>query len=191
MKRFLPLLLLLLMVGCVSPHKTYHAPSSAKVDRSTKVLTEKVLRARETAAQARRATLEAQALAVTVAAKLAILKGKVPPELVPMVTDVQTATTAQDAKLVQAIALNDLLQKRQQEEETARVQLQNDQSDYAAASAGLAGDATNERNNLIKTQKALLASRFGGIMVKLGAILFCVIVIFLVIAKMAGKLSGV
>lgn len=191
MRPLLLLFCLILTTGCVSSHKTYKAPDSAKVDKSTRVLTEKVARARETADQSRNATLEAQKLALTVDAKLAILKTKVPPELIPMVTDIQSAASATDAKLGEVVAFNNVLQKRQQEEEQARIQLQGDQSDYAGAAAGLAGDATNERENLIKTQKALLASRFGGIMVKLGAILFVLIVIFLIILKAAGKLSGV
>lgn len=193
----------LLLTGCVTSHKTYRAPDSAKVERSTKILTEKVALARETARKARVATLEAQesarklmALGVDLKGKLAILKEKVPVAMVPMVTEIQTAAVAQDdeekilrAKLDEAVSLNAILQDRQIDEEKARAQLQNDQGAYVTGAVALAQSATNEREFRIKAESQLLKQKLWGILWKLGGGAVVIGIIALIILWFTGKLA--
>lgn len=195
-------MLLFAFCSCTTPHKTFRPPSSAQVDKSNKILTEKVARARETATKSRQATLEAQesakklmALAKTMKEKLGVIKERVAPEIIPLVTEAQTTALAQDSeelvlrsKLSEAVEFNDVLQQRQQEEESARAQLQFDQNTYALGAADLARDATTEREKRITVEKKLLQQRLLGWLWKVGGGLVLLAVVALVILWLSGKI---
>jgi hypothetical protein len=193
----------LLLGGCATAHKTYQAPSDAKVKATQKVLTEKVAQARATATKAREATLKAQAeakeliaLAAAVKDKLAVLKAKVPAELQPLVKEIQDAATAQEQKETQtrtdvdsAVALNEQLMQHQKEEETARMDAVIAANQYAGAAAGLAQDATNEREYRIAAEKQLLKQKILGWLWKIGGGAVVVLIIVLIVLWFTGKLA--
>lgn len=150
MKRTLTIISLCLAVSaCVSPQKTYHAPNEAKVRAATKDLTVKVTKARETAASSKKAVEDAKAI-------------------------IDQSACANDAplqaKIGEAISLNNQLQDQLAEAEKSRSMLQNEVDTYANSAASLAVDATNERNEKIEVQKKLLwyRLRFFGAWVALG-----------------------
>lgn len=125
----------LTLCSCVSAPKTYHAPNDAKVRAATKDLTLKVTKARETAAGSKKAVEDAKAIL----------------DQSPCAKDVPL-----QAKIGEAISLNNQLQGELVDAEKARSLLQSEVDTYANGSAELAIDATTERNEKIEVQKKLL-----------------------------------
>lgn len=193
----------LILGACVSPAKVWKPTSDVKVKATAKVLNEKVATARATAVKSQAATQAAQAsaqkliaLSADVQSKLAVLKAAVPKEAIPLVDAVSAAVVLQTneeaisrQRTTEAVAWDTQLAVQLADAEKARLATVAATDEYAVGDAGLAQDATNERADKIKVQKALIASRFGGFLMKAGAILFVVVVIGLVILWFMGKLS--
>lgn len=173
----------ILLSSCVSPHKTYHAPDDAKVKAATRDLTVKVSKARDTAAKARQATVEAQQLlaqsiniSTTVKALLEKLIVQLPAyngplrEITVNVDDLIAKNSELENKVKEVVAWNTQLAVQLAEAEKARNTLQIEQNNYAGGAAGLAESATAEREDKIKVQKKLLwyRVRFWGAWVALG-----------------------
>lgn len=174
----------LLLAGCVSPHKTYLPPDDTKVKAATHDLTIKVVKARDTAAKAKKATEEAQALLAqsvniskTVKDLLEKLIVQLPDyagplrEITTNVDDLIAKNAELDAKVKEAVAWNLQLQADLATAEAARQTLQKEQDGYAGGAGELAQSATNEREEKIKVQKTLLwyRVRWWGAFVALGA----------------------
>lgn len=193
----------LLMCSCATREKTYKPPSDAKVRASEKVLTEKVAKARETAAKAKQATQEAKEIAARLDASAKIwgpmvekLIKDVPEEFKQPARDIQNALKEQvvqegflKAKIDEAVGHNAQLEIELKEAETARGILKQAQQEYQNEALGLANDATNERNLRIKAEKALSWYRWHwwGSWIALGlGIVACGIFAFL---KFTGRLA--
>lgn len=204
MVRYLAIISCALLFGsCVAPAKKFKAPSDVKVKATQKVLTEKQVQARATAKKAREATLKAQrsardliALANNVKDKLGILLGKVPPELIPMVTDIQTAHEAETKQeeqvrtdVADAVAWNTRLEEHQKEEEKARVDTISAADEYAGAAAGLAQEATDADARRYKAESQLLKEKVYRILWKIGGGLFVTILIVVIALWLFGKLG--
>jgi uncharacterized membrane protein YgdD (TMEM256/DUF423 family) len=189
--------------GCATRPKTYHAPDNRKLKAAEDALNKKAALAQETAKKARAATLKAQAngkqliaLSKAVKDKLAFLMGKVPPALVPLVKDIQDAAKAQEDQeqilrqsIDEAVAWNVQLAAQQVDVEAARLNTVVEADKYEAGAAQTALDATDERNSRITAEKALSLSRWYGWLWKIGIFLFIGLVVFLIIAKVLGKLT--
>lgn len=173
--RILLLIAAMLLTSCVTSRKTYHPPKDAKVKAATVDLNVKVGRARDTAKKAKTATKEAKA-------KVIVLREKAPPEMKPLVAEV-------DEALSRAIAWNTQLEIQLREAETARSTLQAAQDEYAGGAAGLAQDATNERNFRIAAEKQLMKEKWLSLLWKLGGGAVALGIIALIVLWFTGKLA--
>lgn len=168
MRIFLVIACALCLGACGTPHKTYHAPSSAKVKAATVDLNAKVDRARETAAKVKKLTEEARkalARAVNLSSgvkelleklivKLPAYAGPLR-EITDNVDELISTNKALEEQLRQLVAWNLQLETQLIEAEKARATLQKAQDEYAGGAASLAGDATDEREQRIKVEGKL------------------------------------
>lgn len=195
----------LLLGGCGTPLKEFKAPSDAKVKAATSDLNVKVARARETAANAKRATEEAKAIHVRMVAQagtvkqlLAKLALDVPEQYrgpVRQVTDTVDQliadNTALDEKLNQAVAWNTQLEQQLAAAEKARVTLQTAQDEYAGGAAQLARDATEERTRVVQLEKENAKAKLVKVLWKVFGGFAIVAIIGVVVLAIVGKLGVV
>lgn len=201
---FIPLVAIALsFTACATRQKTYAPPDATKVNASAKRLSAAVTKASDTAIRAQAKVAEAQQSAdrvaadsVTVINQVNELAKLVPPELLPKVTDLQTAVEAQQIEegnlsthLAGAQKEQAQLTKDLDEAKAAKIELQTNQAKYQADAQGLADDASVERNARIADEKKLSWYRWHwwGSWIALGAgVLACGVFAFL---KFTGRLA--
>jgi hypothetical protein len=203
MRSLLVILTAIVLSACATRPKTYTAPDATKVMASAKRLSAAVTKASDTAVRAQLKVADAQQSAdrvaadsVTVINQVNELAKLVPPELLPKVTDLQTAVEAQQIEegnlsthLAGAQKEQAQLTKDLDEAKAAKIELQTNQAKYQADAQGLADDASVERNARIVDEKKLSWYRWHwwGSWIALGAgVLACGIFAFL---KFTGRLT--
>lgn len=162
-------------------------------------------KARETAANAKRATEEAKAIharmvkqAGTVKELLEKLAAEVPEQYrgpIRQVTDTVDQliadNTALDSKLNEAIDWNLQLEQQLRDAEKARVTLQNAQDEYAGLTADLAREATDERKHVVQLEKANAKARLVKVLWKVFGGFAIVAIIGVIVLALVGKLGVV
>lgn len=197
------IILLLFCAGCATKPKRYKAPDPTAVLAASSRLAKAVndasvlaVRAETTVVSAKREAERVKAAADEARVQLDNLFRLTPPELKPMVDEVnakvETMRAAQVTlldKLAESTSVHAALSAQLREADDAKQQFAADGERYLAEANKLAGDAISERNARIKAEKSLSWYRWHwwGSWIALGAgILLSLIFAFL---KFTGRLA--
>lgn len=189
--------------GCVSSHKKYQPPSNAKVQASTKKVTDGASAAHASSRKSKEHVVAAQkhndALMVTgveLQKKLDAIIKLAPPELQGAlaevkgdVTDIQDHATGLETELKDAHMKQDETEAHQIKLDQDITEWKKNMGDYYSNAQGLADNATQEREDLIKVQKERNALRFTGFLWKAGAVVGVLLIILFIVLKVTGKLA--
>lgn len=190
-------------LGCSTSPKTYQPPSTVKMRAAAVKLNSKVTQARETAAKAKKAGIEAKGIhekivfdSLAIRKTLAKWGLELPEqykgpfqEVSDSVDALIVENTALQTKLDELLQWNTQLELRLNEAEVARLALQKEQDDYAGAATVLAGEATIERNFRIKAEQQLTKQKIFGLFWKLGGGIVIAGIIALIALWFTGKLA--
>jgi len=177
------------MIGCAHQARHFDAPNSSAMRGSNARLGAAVVSAKAAAQSASEQTAQQKAQIATVAPKLATLFRVAPPELRPVIANIQAdVAEMQDRQSAIEQHQTELL-KQLEEAETARVQHDTDQAKYIADAAKITDQLNASEAAWAKDAKALQYYRvhwFIGWIVLLGGVAACCLLAFL---KFTGRVA--
>jgi hypothetical protein len=189
--------------ACATTHKTYQPPPNAKLEASTKRLSEAVARASNATERvtshvvaARKAADKEATSSATVLTQLEDLIKVLPPELKAKGDALKKAVVEDQGDIGEIVTHVDgaqtelgQLRKYVDEAKSADAQVKTDKNEYYRNAQKLANDATSEREARIKAESQLVKEKWIRILWRIGGGLIVALISGVVILYFTGKLG--